>query len=262
MTINHKGASIFYTDRGNGAPVVLLHGFLENHQMWDHFLSVLCDQYRVICIDLLGHGTSESVGYVHSMEEMAAAVATVTDHLALKNISIVGHSMGGYVGIAFAKAYPEKISGLCLLNATPEADDDARKKLRARANLMAKKQYEQLVRMSFINLFDKKASTNYTAEIDNALAQALNTPVQGYIAANSGMKNRTDSSEFWKTTSIVTGMILGKSDMLINAELHEQRYKMNTNYFVLVESGHMSHITNATETINSIIQFLLNSSSD
>ena len=256
MTINHKGASIFYTDQGNGAPVILLHGFLENHQMWDSFLSALCEQHRVICIDLLGHGTSECVGYVHSMEEMAAAVAAVTNQLALKDITIIGHSMGGYVGIAFAKAYPEKISKLCLLNATPEADDDTRKKLRSRANVMAKKQYEQLVRMSFINLFDKKASANHTAEINNALAQALNTPVQGYVAANSGMKNRADSSEFWKKTSIVTGMILGKSDMLINAELHEQRYKMSTNHFVLVESGHMSHITNSTETIDGILHFL------
>lgn len=261
MTINHKGASIFYTDQGKGSPVVLLHGFLENHQMWDHFLNVLCEQHRVICIDLLGHGFSESVGYVHSMEEMAAAVAAVTNQLELKDISIIGHSMGGYVGIAFAKAYPEFVSKLCLLNSTPEADDDARKKLRSRANVMAKKQYEQLVRMSFINLFDKKASTNHTAEINNALAQALNTPVQGYIAANSGMKDRPDSSEFWKTTSITTGMILGKSDLLIDAEIHEQSYKEDTNFFVIIDSGHMSHITNATETINNILDFLSASSS-
>ncbi|AWH73428.1 alpha/beta hydrolase [Dokdonia sp. Dokd-P16] len=256
MTINHKGATIFYTDQGKGTPVILLHGFLENHTMWDHFLSVLCEQYRIICIDLLGHGFSESVGYVHSMEEMAAAVAAVTNQLALKDITIIGHSMGGYVGIAFAKAYPEFISKICLLNSTPEADDEARKKLRSRANVMAKKQYEQLVRMSFINLFDKKASTNHTLEIKDALEQALNTPVQGYIAANSGMKDRPDSSEFWKTTAITTGMILGNSDLLIDAEIHEQSYKENTNFFSIIESGHMSHITNATETISNILYFL------
>ncbi|WP_035335563.1 alpha/beta hydrolase [Dokdonia sp. PRO95] len=256
MTINHKGASIFYTDQGTGTPVILLHGFLENHQMWDQFLSVLCNQYRVICIDLLGHGFSESVGYVHSMEEMAGAVAAVTNQLGLKDIAIIGHSMGGYVGLAFAKAYPEFVSKLCLLNSTPEADDDTRKKLRSRANVMAKKQYEQLVRMSFINLFDKKATSAHKVEINEALEQALNTPVQGYIAANSGMKDRQDSSEFWKTTSITTGMILGKSDMLIDAHLQEQRYKRSTNFFSIIESGHMSHITNTTATLDTMLHFL------
>lgn len=110
--------------------------------------------------------------------------------------------------------------------------------------------------MSFINLFDKKASTNHTLEIKDALEQALNTPVQGYIAANSGMKDRPDSSEFWKTTAITTGMILGNSDLLIDAEIHEQSYKENTNFFSIIESGHMSHITNATETISNILYFL------
>jgi len=256
MTINHKGASIFYTDQGKGTPVVLLHGFLENNRMWDHFLSVLCEQHRVICIDLLGHGFSESIGYVHSMEEMAAAVATVTTSLELRNISIIGHSMGGYVGIAFAKAYPENLSRICLLNATPDPDDDTRKRLRSRANVMAKKQYEQLVRMSFINLFDKKASTNYSAQINNALLEALDTPVQGYIAANSGMKDRPDSSSFWKTTPIVTGMILGESDLLIDAAKHELHYKSFTDFFTVLESGHMSYITNSQETINHLLAFL------
>lgn len=256
MTINHKGASIFYTDQGAGAPVILLHGFLENHTMWDAFVPYLSLQYRVICIDLLGHGASDCTGYVHTMDEMAAAVKDVVDLLELKKITIIGHSMGGYVGLAFAKAYSENTIGLCLLNSTPEPDDEERKKLRSRANVMAKKQYEQLVRMSFVNLFDPTSRLNYEIEIENALKQALQTPIQGYIAANSGMQLRPASKEFWKSTEIKTGMILGKSDWIIDAQNHKELYMKSTDFFKIIEGGHMPHISQTKKTVSILLQYL------
>ena len=114
MNINHKGASIFYTDQGAGSPVILLHGFLENHTMWNPFLTQFTTFHRVICIDLLGHGNTECKGYVHTMNDMADAVNAVLIHLDINTAQIIGHSMGGYVSLAFAKAYPNKISSLCL----------------------------------------------------------------------------------------------------------------------------------------------------
>ena len=256
MTINHKGASIFYTDQGTGAPVILLHGFLENHHMWDSLITPLSTKSRIICIDLLGHGLSESIGYVHSMEDMATAVKAVVDHLNLEKITLIGHSMGGYVALAFSKIYSAKTKGLCLLNSTPETDTEERKELRSRANLMAKKHYDQLIRMSFINLFDPKARAQHEIEITKALNQALTTPVRGYIAANSGMKIRLNSTYFWRTTQIKKGMILGSADLLINAQKHEKHYKDDTGFFKIIESGHMSHISNLKETLHNLKSFI------
>ena len=78
---------------------------LENSTMWNYLVPVLTKKNRVICIDLLGHGQSDSLGYVHSMEDMADAVYHVLHELKIRKSSFVGHSMGGYVALAFAEMY-------------------------------------------------------------------------------------------------------------------------------------------------------------
>lgn len=256
MTLIHKGATIFYTDQGEGSPLILLHGFLENHTMWDLFIPALTKRHRVICVDLLGHGQSQCTGYVHTMESMANAVHSVITTLKLDPITIIGHSLGGYVGIAFAKAYPQNLIALCLLNSTPEADNDDRKILRSRANEMAKTQYRQLVRMSFTNLFDPVVKKQHAEPIAEALVQALKTPVQGYIAANSGMQQREDHRKFWNQMGIKKGMILGESDWIINARDHQNNYSSSSSFFSIIKSGHMSHISNFEKTLLEIMRFL------
>lgn len=256
MTTQHKGASLFYTDQGTGDVIVLLHGFLENSTMWASFLPQLTMNHRVICIDLLGHGETECLGYIHTMDDMAQAVHSIIALLQLTDIIMIGHSMGGYVGCAFAKAYPEKTNKLCLLNSTPDTDDNERRIIRRRANRMAQTQYEQLVRMSFLNLFDPKATKANQNEINIALAQALKTPLQGYMAANEGMALRVNNSAFWNNTLIHTGMILGSTDWIINANDHSEAYGNLTNYFKLIEGGHMTHISNRAETLEAIQEFI------
>ncbi len=256
MNINYKDASIFYTDQGSGFPVILLHGFLENHSMWSPFLKQLTLSYRVICIDLLGHGNTECIGYVHSMEDMAEAVNAVISHLDINTAQLIGHSMGGYVGLAFAKAHPQKTTALCLLNSTPEQDSKERKELRKRAIVMAKTQYNQLVRMSFVNLFDKITKEQHSLEIKKAIREALKTPIQGFIAAHSGMSNRDDFVAFFKTSTFKTGMVLGKNDWIINAEKHLVDYESHVDFFKLIDSGHMSHISKKNDTNNALLHFL------
>ncbi|RMB58602.1 alpha/beta hydrolase [Dokdonia sinensis] len=256
MIIQHKGASIFYTDQGAGNAIVLLHGFLENSTMWEPVINELKDNHRVICIDLLGHGKTECIGYVHTMEDMAEAVHTVIGILQLNDVTLIGHSMGGYVGCAFAKAYPEKIIKLCLLNSTPNPDDNERVTLRRRANKMAQTQYAQLVRMSFTNLFDHEAQRANRSIIDVALKEALKTPLQGYLAANEGMAIRPDYGNFWINTPIITAMILGTTDWIIDAAAHKEAYERGTNYFKIIEGGHMTHISNTAETMYALAKFI------
>jgi pimeloyl-ACP methyl ester carboxylesterase len=99
--IQFKNTSISYSDTGKGTPIVLLHGFLENQSMWDNYIAILQEK-RVITIDLLGHGETECLGYVHTMEDNADAVHSVLLELGIRKSILVGHSMGGYVALAFA----------------------------------------------------------------------------------------------------------------------------------------------------------------
>ena len=121
-TLLYKNTQIYYTDTGKGTAVVLLHGFLENKTMWDVYVSELSKKNRIITIDLLGHGETESLGYIQTMEENADVVHDVLSKLRIRKAILVGHSMGGYVALAFAELYPEKMKGLVLLNSTSKED--------------------------------------------------------------------------------------------------------------------------------------------
>jgi len=115
---NYKNIQIRYTSTGKGRVVVLLHGFLENLNMWDTIVPKLAKKNRVITIDLLGYGKSENLGYIHTMEDQAQLVKAVLKHLRLRKYILIGHSMGGYISLAFAELFPHSLKGLCLLNST------------------------------------------------------------------------------------------------------------------------------------------------
>lgn len=257
MHIKHKNATISYTDQGFGPVIFLLHGFLENKEMWKDMIPTLSTTHRLITIDLPGHGDSSCLGYVHTMELMAEAVLAVSNHLEITDLTIIGHSMGGYVGLAFAKKYPHKIKALCLLNSTPEKDTNERKEVRARANEMAKKNYNQLVRMSVANLFDPSTRETFKKAIEFCIDQALKTPVQGYIAGNTGMSLRPEYTSFWKESSLKKGMIIGTNDWIIDATRQERILKQESDWFRILEGGHMLHITNCNQTIDALKKFLL-----
>jgi pimeloyl-ACP methyl ester carboxylesterase len=125
-TCLYKGEKVFFTDTGKGRVVVLLHGFLGSKQIWKKTAENLARSYRVISIDLPGHGQSPCYGYVHSMELMAKCVKAVMDSLRLKRYVIVGHSMGGYAALAFADLFPDNLRGLCLFHSTAYPESQPR----------------------------------------------------------------------------------------------------------------------------------------
>ncbi len=163
MVLNYKKAAVFYTDTATskGTTIVLLHGFLENASMWNEISSELSKRNRIVTIDLLGHGRSDCLGYLHSMELFSETVEAVLKQLRIRKCIVIGHSLGGYVALAFAERNPQKIKGLCLLNATSNEDDQERKQLRTRANMMIQNNFTTMVRMSFTNLFSEVSSVNY-----------------------------------------------------------------------------------------------------
>ena len=157
-TIQYKNTKISFSETGKGTAVVLLHGFLENQTMWNDYIPEFSKKYRVITIDLLGHGQTECMGYVHTMEDMADAVHAV---LARNSESakpfFVGHSMGGYVALAFAELYPDNVKGLVLLNSTSRADSDERKANRDRAITAVKQRlFETFIRMSICQFIQRR----------------------------------------------------------------------------------------------------------
>ena len=117
-TTPYKKESVTFSDTGKGRVVVLLHGFLGSYQIWENTIVNLSTSYRVIAIDLPGHGGTACLGYVHTMETIAKCVKAVMDSLRLKKYVLIGHSMGGYAGLAFADLFPDNLKGLCLFHSS------------------------------------------------------------------------------------------------------------------------------------------------
>lgn len=256
MRLDYKNITINYNISGKGPTVVLLHGFLETIAMWNAFVPKLSKNHQVICIDLLGHGESDCLGYVHTMETMSDAVFAVLTHHNIVLADFIGHSMGGYVALALAEKEPRLFKSLCLMNSNYEADDDQRKLLRTRANTMAQNNYKNLVRMSFANLFTAKSRVSCKLDYEEALTIALQTGVQGYIAAQEGMKLRPDRFEVFKNLNCKKCIIIGKKDALINRKKLSNQIK-NTNIdLVELSEGHMSHIENKSELSYFILHFI------
>ncbi|WP_426432049.1 alpha/beta fold hydrolase [Winogradskyella sp. HB-48] len=256
MTLDYKNIKLHYTISGKGDTVVLLHGFLETIAMWKDLEPEFARTHQVICIDLLGHGQTESLGYVHTMNDMADAVLAVLKHLKIKRAKVVGHSMGGYVALALAEQQPQLFEGLCLMNSTFEADSEERKVLRSRANEMATTNFENLVRMSFANLFAPESRVSFKVEYEWALDIALKTSLQGYMSANEGMKLRPNRFNVLKSLNAHRLIIAGKKDALIDRDkLVSQLTNTDIDYTELSE-GHMSHIENKSELTYFLLHFI------
>ena len=103
--IRYKTGTINYTEQGTGLPIVLLHGYLETLEIWSGFAKDLSKTFRVISIDIPGHGMSDKVSEIHTMDLMADAVETVLINLNIDKAVIVGHSMGGYVAMSYLANY-------------------------------------------------------------------------------------------------------------------------------------------------------------
>jgi pimeloyl-ACP methyl ester carboxylesterase len=254
-TLHFKNTSISYTDQGKGTAVVLLHGFLENKKMWKAFIPEWSKKFRIITIDLLGHGETECLGYVHSMENNADAVHEVLSELRLRKAILVGHSMGGYVALAFAELYPDVVKGLVLLNSTSRADSDERKTNRDRAIKAVKQSFQNFISLSISNLFSEENRERLSEAIDNVKQEALKTPLQGIVASLEGMKIRADREVLLHLTPYPKILVLGKKDPVLNYEETKEQIEDTQVQLISFPDGHMSHIENQVALQEELLQF-------
>jgi len=253
--IIYKNTKISYTDSGKGTAIVLLHGFLENSTMWDYFIADFSKKYRIITIDLLGHGNTEPLGYVHSMEDNADVVHAVLSELKIRKAVFVGHSMGGYVALAFAELYADNIKGVVLLNSTSRADSDERKTNRDRAIKAVKQNYSNFVRLSIANLFSENNRERLAQEIENVKIEALKTPLQGIVASLEGMKIRKDREVILHFAPYPILLVLGKNDPVLNYEESTEQIEGTAVKLLAFPDGHMSPIENRDDLKKSLLDF-------
>lgn len=242
MVLKFHDAEIYYKAVGEGEATVLLHGFLESSQIWEGFLPEFSMYGKIITIDLPGHGRSGCIGEVHSMELMAAAVHEVLQTLGVKRANFIGHSMGGYVGLAFLEKYPGLVNDFMLLNSTPQADTDEKKDIRERSVQLVEKNKQAYVSMAIKNLLSPNNTEKFAKEIQELIEVASEFPTSGITAALKGMKIRTDRTAVLSNFTGNKIIVAGIEDPLINLKDLKQLAADCGCGFIIFPGGHLSYI--------------------
>tara|TARA_R100000306_G_scaffold5273_2_gene7696 strand:+ start:7753 stop:8523 length:771 start_codon:yes stop_codon:yes gene_type:complete len=255
MTHTFKNTPIYYNVTGSGPAMVLLHGFLESSTMWDKYILSLSKKYTVITTDLPGHGKSEIVSETHSMQLMAEIVKSVLNELNIESAIFIGHSMGGYVALAYTELFPDEVEKLILLNSTPTADSEERKQNRRRALKVLDHNAEAFISMAIMNLFSENSKKKFTSEIEALKKEALQFPVAGIQAAIRGMIDRKDRTDVLANFDKEKVMVCGNEDPIMSISDSKKNSEKTNTQLIQLEGGHMSWLENADE-MHKILHFI------
>ena len=244
--VKFKNKTIHFRDEGrsNGHVMVMLHGFLQNLDVWSSFTLSFMKQLRIVSIDLPGHGYSECIGSVQTMEDMAEAVNAVLEELNIEHCVMVGHSLGGYVALAFAEMYPYKLKGLTLMHS--HATSDTRESQVYRQHVC---ESVQLNRASYIvdfvgSLFASENRMRLAQEIKDLQDDCLETTAESIMATQMGMAQRKSRLSVLEKLPVPILFIFGKKDPRLKLELGiaEAMIPHHSEILILDGVGHMSHL--------------------
>lgn len=232
-----------YEISGNGKrTLVLLHGFMEDNTIWNDMEKQFSKDFTLVKIDLPGHGKSEIYSEIHAMDFMAEKVEEVINFLKLDKINILGHSMGGYVSLAFAEKFPKLLESITLFFSTTLADDDEKKQIRRRSIAVIDENFETFVSTSIPNLFSNNEKDILEGKIELAKKIAKSTNKEGVKAAQLGMAERPERTKILENADAKILIIAGKYDNAVKTEslLKIIPEKTNIKTYVL-DCGHNGH---------------------
>lgn len=244
MIFNFKNTPIYYNVVGEGSVTVLLHGFLESSQMWDPLISELSKNRQIITIDLPGMGESGVLSEIHSMELMAETVDALLADLQVFEATFIGHSMGGYVTLACAEMFPNRVKKIVLLNSSPVADSEERKTNRDRAVKIIDRNPRAFISMAIVNWVDETTREQFSEELELSKTIAFTFPVEGIKSALRGMRDRKDRTEVLKRFPREKYMFLSENDPIIPIQENIVLAKNCGAKPIVAAGGHLSLIEN------------------
>ncbi len=255
--IQANGQQIRFMVKGTGPSLVLLHGFTESLEIWDDFANALEKEFRVISVDLPGHGQTGLFGPSHSMELMAGVVKLVLDHLSAGPCVMIGHSMGGYVTLSFAEKYPRMVKAFGLFHSHAGADSEEARKNRVRMINIVYSNRTGFIRQFIPELFAPENVQHFQEAIGQLQELALLPPPEGIVAALRGMMERDDKTAYLSKAGIPVLFIAGKADLKIPLDLVLRHAALpdHAEVVILGKAGHMGFIEERDKTLQSIRYF-------
>jgi pimeloyl-ACP methyl ester carboxylesterase len=250
-TIIFRNKKIRFTDQGTGKTLVLLHGFTEDGGIWDGFCVRLNRDFRVIVIDLPGHGESEGIDAIHTMELQAEVVHEVLKSCKVRKCLMTGHSMGGYVTLAFAEKYPNMLKGICLFHSHVFPDSPQDRENRERTIRIVKEDKFGFVVQFIHSLFPEEVQNKFRKEIEHLIGRAKKLKKENIVAALEGMKIRKDHVKLLENMQIPILFILGQKDIKIPVSRYWEMISLPrySESLILRDTGHMGYIEEPEQTL-------------
>jgi pimeloyl-ACP methyl ester carboxylesterase len=257
--ITSDDADIFYEILGSGPPVVLLHPFPANHELWKPAAQALVSHYRVILPDLRGHGDSGIGEGPATMQKHAADIARVLDHEEVTRAAFVGVSIGGYVLFEFWRKYRARMEALVLCNTKAQSDtSEARaSRLQAAAEVM-ERGTEPFFESMLPKLLGKTTYNTRPDLVGGALRMMRKMSPEDVAVVQRGMAERPDSVETLKTMNVPTLIVTGDEDIhtgAAEAELMRQHIS-GSQMKIVARAGHYSPWEQPEEVGKLVRQFL------
>ena len=227
--------------------------------VWEEFVPLLYKDVRVVTLDIPGHGISVVNGEIHTMDYLADTIAAALDKIGVEHATVVGHSMGGYVALAFAERHPERLDGLVLLHSTPYADSDEKKKNRQREISLIKSGKKELLAHTAPEAgFAADNRNRFRTEIEDLQQTIYLTEDAGIIALLNGMIERKAQSEMLHALGKPILFVLGRKDGYIVPEVAEKMVAEHPEAEVvwLENSGHMGFIEEAKACASALLDFV------
>jgi len=238
--------------------IVLLHGFPATGHLWHKVVPGLSPNLKVIVPDLPGVGSSELGQPSVTIDELGQGVIELLDKLGIEKAIFAGHSMGGYISLAIAEKWPERMSGLSLVHSTTSADDEEKIATRRKAiALIEKGGKEPFIRTNVTSLFAPDFKTDNESVIDAQINESLEIPKETLIAYYNAMIGRPDRTHLLKALPFPVQWIIGEDDKVIPKEksLHQSSLS-NVNFVTVYENcGHMSMLEQPARLTNDLITF-------
>jgi 3-oxoadipate enol-lactonase len=200
--------------------VVLIHGFPFSRSIWDAQTDVLAEKFCVLCPDLRGAGASSSPDGPYLMEVLAADVAALLDALGIERAAMAGHSMGGYVALAFARMFSERVTHLALVPS--RLRDDTSQESKARQQLAERVEREEsiepVVEAYLPKLFAPQTLAKRPELVERGYALARGNSPAGAAGALRGMALRSSSEDIAGDLDLPMLMVAGARDQVVSME--------------------------------------------
>jgi len=254
------GVRLAYTDQGKGDTIVLIHGYLESLLVFERLAGMLGQRFRVVCVDLPGHGLSDPISECHTMEQLADSVRSLLLFLGIGEALITGHSLGGYVTLAFLERYPEMVKGYCLFHSHPFADTPEASERRLREIEIVKAGKKSVMYPANISrMFAPQNLDRMKEELEFSNSIASHTPDEGIIAVLKGMIERKPRVSLMEEGVAPLLWILGLHDQYIDYSKVSMAVNLpsNARLVTLNESGHLGFIEEPEKSANLLTEFAI-----